>query len=146
VSVSSLASSSTLKMETIFSSETSVDFKWTTKWIFFLQCLFQPVQGPGLLFSSVIIFQTVGLLGRVISSSQSRYLHRTIQTQNKRIHTPHIHALIGIRTHDPSVRASEDSSCLRPRGYCDGHTMEYTRKYTSSTFRSFSKFKDTHTA
>jgi hypothetical protein len=27
--------------------------------------------------------------------------------------------LNGIRTHDPSVRASEDSSCLRPRGHCD---------------------------
>jgi hypothetical protein len=30
-----------------------------------------------------------------------------------------IHALCGIRAHDPSVRASEDSSCLRPRGHCD---------------------------
>jgi hypothetical protein len=27
--------------------------------------------------------------------------------------------LSGIRTHDPSVRASEDSSCLRLRGHCD---------------------------
>jgi hypothetical protein len=32
-------------------------------------------------------------------------------------HNTGIHALIGIRTHDPSVRASEDSSCLRPRGH-----------------------------
>jgi hypothetical protein len=32
-----------------------------------------------------------------------------------------IHALNGIRTHDPSVRASEDSSCLRPRSHCDRH-------------------------
>jgi hypothetical protein len=45
--------------------------------------------------------------------------HRTTQTQNKRIHTPNIHALSGIRTHDPSVRGSEDSSCLKPRVYCD---------------------------
>jgi hypothetical protein len=44
---------------------------------------------------------------------------RTTQTQNKRIHTPNIHALSGIRTHDPSVRAREDSSYLRPRSYCD---------------------------
>jgi hypothetical protein len=43
--------------------------------------------------------------------------HRTTQTQNN-AHTD-IHALIGIRTHDPSVRASKDSSCLRPRGHCD---------------------------
>jgi hypothetical protein len=37
----------------------------------------------------------------------------TEQTQRDR------HALNGIRTHDPSARASEDSSCLRPRGHCD---------------------------
>jgi hypothetical protein len=36
--------------------------------------------------------------------------HRTTQTQNKRTQS-------WIRTHDPSVRASEDSSCLRPRGH-----------------------------
>jgi hypothetical protein len=45
--------------------------------------------------------------------------HRTTQTQNKRLHTPNIYVLIGTRIHDPSVRANEDSSCLRPRGYCD---------------------------
>jgi hypothetical protein len=44
--------------------------------------------------------------------------HRTEQTQNKRIHTANIHALSGIRTHDPSFRAIEGCSCLRPRGYC----------------------------
>jgi hypothetical protein len=50
--------------------------------------------------------QTVGLLGRVISRSQGRYLN----TEKPRTHIPNIHALGGIRTHDPSVRASEDSS------------------------------------
>jgi hypothetical protein len=44
--------------------------------------------------------------------------HRTTQTQNKHIRTPNIHALCGIRTHNPSVRVSEDSIGLRPRGYC----------------------------
>jgi hypothetical protein len=41
----------------------------------------------------------VGLLGRVISPSQSLYLHRT--TQHRKTRT-NIHALSGIRTHDPS--------------------------------------------
>jgi hypothetical protein len=41
---------------------------------------------------------------------------RTTQTQNKRTH---IHALNGIRAHDPSVQASKDISYLRPRGHCD---------------------------
>jgi hypothetical protein len=65
--------------------------------------------------------QTVGLLGRVISPSQGRCLN-TGQHKHKinaYTHTPIIHAVNGIRTHDPSVRASGDSSCLRPCGYCD---------------------------
>jgi hypothetical protein len=33
--------------------------------------------------------------------------------------TPNIHALSGIRTHDPGFRASKDSVCLRPFGYRD---------------------------
>jgi hypothetical protein len=66
--------------------------------------------------------QTVGLLGRVISPSQSRYLNTV---QHKRMHTPNIHSLSGIRTNDPSVRAREDSSRLRPRGYCDRHLQHY---------------------
>jgi hypothetical protein len=53
---------------------------------------------------------SVGLLGPVISPSQGRYL-KQIQID--------IHASNGIRNHDPSVRVSEDSSCLRPRGHCD---------------------------
>jgi hypothetical protein len=45
--------------------------------------------------------------------------HRATQTQNKHIHIPNIHALCGIRTHDPGFRASDDSSCLRQLGYRD---------------------------
>jgi hypothetical protein len=65
---------------------------------------------------------TVGLLGRVISPSQGRYLNKGHHKQNKRIHTPNIHALSGIRTHDPRVR-----SCLRQRGYCDRQEIALTR-------------------
>jgi hypothetical protein len=59
------------------------------------------------------IRQSVRLLRWGISPSQGRYLHRTTQTQTN------IHALSGIRTHGAGVRASEASSCLRPRGHCD---------------------------
>jgi hypothetical protein len=46
--------------------------------------------------------------------------HRTTQTQNKCTqYCTDTHALSGIRTHDPSVRASEDSSRPRPRGHSD---------------------------
>jgi hypothetical protein len=75
--------------------------------------------GPGLFFSFVIIFtQTVGPLGRVISPSQGRYLH-TRQHKHRIDANTDIHALSGIRTNDPSVRASEGSSCLRLRGHRD---------------------------
>jgi hypothetical protein len=48
---------------------------------------YNPLLGPGLFFSFVIIFaQTVGLLGRVISPSQGRYLYTGQHKQNKRTH------------------------------------------------------------
>jgi hypothetical protein len=52
--------------------------------------------------------KSVGLLGQGISPSQGRYLHRTTQTQTD------IHALSGIRTHDPSVRGGEDINLSIP--------------------------------
>jgi hypothetical protein len=66
----------------------------------------------------MINLQTVGLFGRVISPSQGRYLSTGQYKHRIKTHTD-IHALCGIRTYDPSVRASEDISCLRPLGYCD---------------------------
>jgi hypothetical protein len=45
--------------------------------------------------------------------------YMTAQTQNKHLYTPNIHVLNGIRTHDHTVRASEDSLCFRPLGYSD---------------------------
>jgi hypothetical protein len=78
--------------------------------IFFFQWLFQSILGPGLIQLHNHFSQMAGLLGQVI---------RTTQTQNKRIYTPNIHDLSGIRTHDPSVKASKDSSCLKPHSYCD---------------------------
>jgi hypothetical protein len=75
--------------------------------------------GPWTLFSFLIYSQSVGLLGRAISSPQSLYLNTGHHKQNKRIYTPNVHALSGIRTHDHSVRASGDSSCPRPLGYRD---------------------------
>jgi hypothetical protein len=48
--------------------------------------------------------------------TQCRYLH--IEQHKHSINTD-IHVSSGVRTHDPSVRAGEDSSWLRPRGHCD---------------------------
>jgi hypothetical protein len=70
-------------------------------------------------FTSVTKSRTVGrtpstgdqLVARPLTVHKHRKTHTT-QTLN-------IHALCGIQTHGPGVRASEDNSCLRPLGYRD---------------------------
>jgi hypothetical protein len=82
----------------------------------------QPFVGPWPLLRFRNHFYTeVGILGGVISPSQSRYLHAGQHKHKINAHT-NIHALSEIRTHDPRFRASEDSSCLRPRGHRDRQT------------------------
>jgi hypothetical protein len=89
---------------------------------FIPQWLYSPLLGPGFFFSFVIYFtQTVGLLEWVISPSQGRYL-KTGQHKHREKAYTNIHVLSGIRTHDPSFRASEDSSCLRSHCHCDQHS------------------------
>jgi hypothetical protein len=69
------------------------------------QWLYSPLLDPGLFFSFGNIFtQTAILLGRVISPSQGRYLHIGQHKHKTNTYTD-IHALSGIRIHDPSVRA-----------------------------------------
>jgi hypothetical protein len=75
----------------------------------YLLWLYIPLMGLGRFFSFLILYT----VERRINPSQGRYLHRI------NAHNTDIHALSGIRTRDPSVRASEDISCLRPRGHCD---------------------------
>jgi hypothetical protein len=62
----------------------------------------------------------------------------TYTGQHKHIINANIHALGGIRTHDPSVRAGEDNSCPWLRDHCDwptefrgrllGDALKYERK------------------
>jgi hypothetical protein len=68
--------------------------------------------------------ESVGLLGRVISSSQSLSLFTNTEKCTK-TQTLNIHALSDIGTHGPIVRSSEDSSCLRPFGYRDRRRAKY---------------------
>jgi hypothetical protein len=80
--------------------------------------LYSPLLGLGRFFSFLIYTHAVGRTPWTWDQPVARPLptHRTTQTQNK--HTD-IHVLSGIRTHDPIVRASENCSCLRPRGHCN---------------------------
>jgi hypothetical protein len=66
--------------------------------------------------------QSVGLLGRGISPSQGLWLHKEEHKHRMKAGSTDISDLSEIRTHDHSVRASENSSCLRPRGHCDQRT------------------------
>jgi hypothetical protein len=73
----------------------------------------------------------VGLLGRVISPSQGLYLNTGQHKRRINAYTHQtIHALCGIRTHEPGFRASEDSSCFIPLGYRDQRFKIYCGKYT----------------
>jgi hypothetical protein len=69
----------------------------------------------------------VGLLGRGMSPTQGLYVHRT--TQHRKTRT-HIHAPSGIRNRDPSVRAAEDSTCLRRRGHWERTRYLYIEIFT----------------
>jgi hypothetical protein len=91
---------------------------FSTFYVFFFHWLYNPFGPWPLIFRFMIILQTVGLLGRMISSSQCLYLNTGQHKCRINAHTPNIHALCGIRTHNPSVRES-----LRPRGYRDRHLL-----------------------
>jgi hypothetical protein len=81
-----------------------------------------------------------GLLGQVGGPSQGFCLntgqHEHIRNARTYTHTPNIHALSGIPTHEPSVRASEDSSCLRPLGYRDRPYVYNGVKYCLSVLET----------
>jgi hypothetical protein len=70
------------------------------------------------------LWHLVGLLGRVISPSQGRYLTQM-----------NIHVSNGIRTHDPSVSTSEDSSYLRSSGHSDRLSIVWCSKKNSEIQR-----------
>jgi hypothetical protein len=70
--------------------------------------------------------QTVGLLGRVISSSQGRYLNTGQHKHRINVYTQQTSMpRVGFEPTIPaSVRAKTvHSSCLRERGYCDRQSL-----------------------
>jgi hypothetical protein len=99
--------------------------RWTDRRIIIMPL--QPFVGPCSLFPvSWSYTQSVGLLRKGISPSQGLYLHAEQHKHRINVRNTYINAMNGIRTHDPSVRASEDGSCLRPRVHCDWQTDGYT--------------------
>jgi hypothetical protein len=91
---------------------------------FFLLSRYSPNLGLGLPpwnspfhFDYLDLRHSLGLLGRVISSTQGLYLYTNTE---KRTHT-HKHQTSMPWVGDSNIwsRASEDSACLRPLGYRD---------------------------
>jgi hypothetical protein len=85
---------------------------------FIHEWLYSPLLGADLFFSFVIFLYR---RQDSLDGGSARRKAATYTQNNTNIEQTHtdIHALSEIRTHDPSVRASEDSSCPRPRGHCD---------------------------
>jgi hypothetical protein len=93
----------------------------------------QPFLGPWPFFSFLILY-TVGRT----PWTEDRSVSRPLPTPEEHKHginarNTDIHALSEIRTQDPSVRASEDSSCLRPHGHCDRLLVDYIGEICSYT-------------
>jgi hypothetical protein len=80
----------------------------------------QPFVGPWPLFGFLILY-TVGRT----RWTGDQPVARPLPVYRINAHNTGIHALSGIRAHDPSVRAGEDSSCLRPLGHCDRRNLIY---------------------
>jgi hypothetical protein len=55
------------------------------------------------------------------SARRKAATYTDINTNRTKAHNADIHTWSTIKTRDPSVRASEDSSYLRQRGHCDPH-------------------------
>jgi hypothetical protein len=97
----------------------------------------QPFAGPWPLFQFHNLFYTVGRTPWTNNQPVARPLPTQDNTNRINANTD-IHALSGIRTHNPSVRASEDSSCLRPRGRCYWRGFYQSLKLSTHSFRVIS--------
>jgi hypothetical protein len=76
--------------------------------------LYSPLLCLGPFFSFFVLY-TVGRTPWAEDEPVARPLPNTEHKHRKRVHNIDIHAVCGIRTHDPSVRVSERNSC-----HCDG--------------------------
>jgi hypothetical protein len=93
----------------------------------YLSMVLQPFVGPWPLFQFLNLY-TVSKGSFDGGSARRKAATYTQKNTNTEYTRTDIHVSSGIRTHDPSVTAAEDGSCLRPRGHCDRHILIYRRK------------------
>jgi hypothetical protein len=70
-------------------------------------------------FREYVIRETLTLPQFLNLRQSVRLLGPGFKPVARQLPNTNIHALSGIRTHDPSVLVGEDISCFRPRGHCD---------------------------
>jgi hypothetical protein len=115
---------------TMRSEEACAQLAEGVEWIslildFFFLWLYSPIQALAASMKLSVSFQlldlgqSVGLLGRVISSSRDLSTCTLTQQNAHTTQTINIRAQSGIRTHGLGVRASENSSCRTPLSYRD---------------------------
>jgi hypothetical protein len=88
---------------------------------FLFHCLYSPLGPWPLIFSFMIILQTVGLLGRVISSTQGLYLNTRQHKHNKHIHQTSM-PCVGF---EPSIPAPERAKTVHALDLSATVTGEY---------------------
>jgi hypothetical protein len=96
------------------------------KAVFLLLWFYRPLWGLARFFSFLILYKIGWTPWTGDQPVTVPYLHTEQHKHRINAHDTDIHASSGIRTHDPSVQASEDTSCLRPRGHCDRLWRPYT--------------------
>jgi hypothetical protein len=98
----------------------------------YLVVTLQPFVGPWPLFQFLhhLHSRYVSLNGGSARRKSATY----IQNKTKREQTHRdIHASSGVRTHDPSIWADENSSCFSPHGHCDRPISCMERKFLCDT-------------
>jgi hypothetical protein len=109
--------------------------KFIRKCSFHSSMALQPFVGPWSLLQFRNLFYTVGMTPWRSDQPVARpSTYKQDNTNTINAHTD-IHALSGIRTRHPSVRANEHSSCFRQRGHCDRLWLCPSSWILNTTFR-----------
>jgi hypothetical protein len=108
------------KLDAIYYEDIRISFANSLRIIIIIIIALQPFVGPWPLFQFLDPIYSRVRTPWMGDQPFARPLptHRTTKHRIN-AHNTDIHALSEVRTHDPSVRASDDSSYLTPRGLCD---------------------------
>jgi hypothetical protein len=105
--------------------------------------VYSPLSDLGRVFGFLIYTQSVVFLGRGMSPSQGRYIHR--EQHKGRINALRHPCLVRFKATKPVFLAGEDSSCPRSRGHCDRLTIMNINKRGRQTLGTSITYEKVHT-